>query len=501
MRGIILAGSLLACALGAIACAPHSAAQQPPQFAASGDAAFDAWREDFARRAIAQGRNPDIVRRMLSGLTSEPRVIQNDRNQAEFVRPVWDYITRAASAQRISEGSVRRAEHNTILNQVQDRFGVDADIIIGVWGMETNYGVAPLPYDAAQAIATLAAEGRRRAQFETYFLALIEMVERGYAEPGALRSSWAGALGQPQFMPDVYLSTAVDWNGDGRRDIWNDNADVFASIANYFASRGWRRGEPVFEEVRLPSGFDYALADGTQRTVAEWQRLGIALAAPGNITPAQTGLNASLFLPAGAEGPAILLFANFGVIRAYNPSDRYALAVALIARGVEGRGGLSQAWPTHLGALQRDQILELQTALIALGYPAGTPDGMFGSNTRRAVREYQKAQGLPADGFPTMTLLQRIRDQRTGQDRAAAQNAAQDLDKDGVKALQTALIRLGHLRGTADGKVGSRTRAAIEAFERKIGLAVTGRATDYILAEAKRAVSQSPPPRPARRRR
>src|SRR5690606_25430996 len=176
---------------------------------------------------------------------------------------------------RISEGRSLKSAIGPTLDAVEGRYGVPTGIILGIWGLESNYGEAPLNWQAQTALSTLAYEGRRRQQFETYLMALIEMVERGLADQQQLRSSWAGALGQPQFMPDVYLTTAVDWDGDGRRDIWTNRGDVAASIANYLADRGWRRGEPVFDEVSLPDGFDYALADGTLRTVADWQARGV----------------------------------------------------------------------------------------------------------------------------------------------------------------------------------------------------------------------------------
>lgn len=482
--------------------APRAAnAQSIAAFATSGDAAFDAWRTAFAQKAVDAGRSPAVVQRILTGLTPDERAVTNDRNQAEFVRPVWDYITRSASAARISEGAIRRGENAQLLSAVQERFGVDPDIIVGIWALETNFGQAPLPHDAPRAIATLAAEGRRQAQFEAYLLALIEMVERGFAGPEQLKSSWAGALGQPQFMPDVYLSTAVDWNGDGRRDIWTDKGDVFASIANYLNSRGWRRGEPVFAEVRLPSTFNYGLADGSQRAVTEWQGLGATRADGAAWSANEKALPAALFLPAGAEGPALLLFQNFNVIRTYNASDRYAMSVSLIAHGIKGGQGLRQPWPTHLGALQKDQMLALQTALTRLGYTPGTPDGMFGANTRRAVRQYQQAEGLPADGYPTQALLERISAKISGIDLSAARNAAVPLDKAGVRSLQTALITLGHLNGRADGKAGAKTFAAIKAFERTLKIEPLGLATDWVLAKAQDAASRvRPAPRKKSRR-
>lgn len=503
---MLLAGLAAAGAQPAAAqVAPVPAATPAPvvlEFASSGDATFDAWRAGFAQRAVTAGRSPAVVQRMLAGLRPDPRIVNQDQNQAEFVRPVWEYINRAVTPQKISEGAALRAQYATTFAAVERRFGVDADIIAAIWGVETNFGAFPLAYDAPQALATLAADGRRRGQFETYLLALMEMVERGYAGPEQMKSSWAGALGQPQFMPDVYLSTAVDWDGDGKKDIWGNQGDVFASIANYLASRGWKRSEPVYDEVLLPQDFDYALADGTSRPVSQWVGLGVRSASGFDYAAPIQALNAQLYLPAGAKGPALILFPNFGVIRTYNPSDRYAMIVSLLARGFEGGSGLVKPWPVEIGSLQRDELLELQAALNKLGYGAGTPDGMFGNNTRAAVRRFQQAERLPADGYPTPALLTRINGKVAGIDRAAAQSSAASLRTEtSIRQLQNALIRLGRMRVAANGQVGPATRAAIESFERSLHLEPTGRATTFILAEAKKAVSQLPPPRRAKKRR
>jgi membrane-bound lytic murein transglycosylase B len=473
----------------AIACGPSVTSAQappaPPSFASSGNAAFDAWRDDFAGRAVARGRDPAVLGRLLSGVAPDDRIVELDQRQPEFVSPVWDYVTNRVTERRINDGRALKAELGSLLDQVEARYGVPTGILLGIWGLESNYGGAELNYDAAAALATLAFEGRRRAQFEGYLLALTEMVERGLASETQLRSSWAGALGQPQFMPDVYLTTAVDWDNDGHRDIWNNRGDVAASIGNYLADRGWRRGEPVFDEVRLPERFDYALADGTLRSVADWSERGVARIDGQRWGDEVRGLQAQLFLPAGAQGPALLLHHNFGVIRRYNNSDRYALVVALLARAFDGRGGLVADWPRAAGALNREEILELQTLLNGLGYDSGTPDGLFGSGTRRAVRAFQSAQNMPADGFPTQALLGQVR-VRAG---VIVEPPAppRPLARAGVRELQRLLNRLGYNAGRADGRIGSRTRSAIRAFERARGMEARGRATTTVLEAARDA--------------
>lgn len=483
-RALILAATIAL----AVACGPSMVGAQtpePPTFTSSGNADFDAWRDDFARRAVRQGRDPAVLRRLLSGLTPDGRVIELDQRQPEFVSPVWDYVNNRVTDRRLNDGRTLRNAIQPTLDAVSNRYGVPSGIILGIWGLESNYGEAALNWDAQAALATLAYEGRRRAQFETYLLALTEMVERGLADQQQLRSSWAGALGQPQFMPDVYLTTAVDWDNDGHRDIWTNRGDVAASIANYLADRGWRRGEPVFDEVRLPSNFDYALADGTMRGVNEWEQLGVQRIG-GNWATSERVLQAQLFLPAGAQGPALLLHHNFGVIRRYNNSDRYALVVALLARSFDGGSQrLETPWPTQIGSLNREQVLELQTLLNGLGFDSGTPDGLFGSGTRRAVRGFQSANNLPADGFPTADLLNEVR-ARSGVAVEPARTP-RGLQRTGIRELQRLLNRLGYNAGSADGRIGERTREAIRSFERARGLPVRGRATDVVLEAARAA--------------
>lgn len=473
----------------AIACGPAAVRAQapppPPVFASSGNADFDAWRDDFVRRAVLAGRDPAVLGRLLSGVAPDARVIELDQRQPEFVAPVWDYVNNRVTDARISGGLTVKSEMGSTLQQIESRYGVDADIVLGIWGLESNYGGAQLNYEAAEALATLAFEGRRRAQFEGYLMALSEMVERGLAEQEQLQSSWAGAMGQPQFMPDVYLTTAVDWDGDGHRDIWSNRGDVAASIAHYLQGRGWRTGEPVFDEVQLPDGFSYTLADGTSRGVADWEARGVHRIDGAPWRPEDRNLQSQLFLPAGAQGPALLLHPNFAVIRRYNASDRYALVVALLARAFEGRGGLVRAWPVQLGSLNRDQMLELQTLLNGLGYDAGAADGLFGSATRRAVRAFQAEQNLPADGFPTTQLLDQVR-ARAGIS-ADPPPPPRPLDRSGVRELQRLLNRLGYHAGRADGRIGNRTRAAIRAFERDRGMDVRGRATTTVLSAARAA--------------
>lgn len=493
LGGLRMARSLFTLALVslALACGPSTGfaqqAPQPPTFTPSGNSDFDAWRNDFARSAVNHGRDPAVIRRLLEGVSPDPSIIDLDQRQPEFVSPVWDYVNNRVTARRIDAGRAKKSAMGPTLDAIQSRYGVDQDIVLGIWGLESNFGQAPLNYDAGAALATLAFEGRRRGQFETYLMALAEMVERGLADPSQLKSSWAGAMGQPQFMPDIYLSIAVDWDNDGHRDIWGNDADVAASISHYLQDRGWHAGEPVFDEVRLPNGFDHSLADGTARSIADWDGRGVRRVDGTPWTADERNLQSQLWLPAGATGPALILHPNFAVIRRYNNSDRYALVVALLARAFEGRGGLVTAWPTQLGALNRDQTLELQTLLNSLGYDVGTPDGLFGSATRRGVRAFQIDQHQAADGFPTTDLLAALRT-RAGV-APPAPPAPRPLDTRGIRELQRLLNRMGYHAGRADGQIGPATRDAIRRFERRQHMEVRGRATDVVLHAAREAAN------------
>ena len=492
-------GVLAALALSAMV--PGAAMAQAPSFTPSGDDGFDAWRSDFAARAIAGGRQASVVKALLDKASPDPTIIKHDRSQAEFVSPPWVYMNSVVSPQRVTAGIQKKADNALLFSQVGGKFGVDPDIVAGIWAIETNFGGASLNYDAGEALATLAYDTRRRAQFERYLLALIQMVERGYAGPAELKSSWAGALGQPQFMPDVYLTTAYDWDGDGKRDIWNNTGDILGSIANYLAQHGWRPSAPVFWEVALPPGFNYAMADNSPHVLSEWAGLGVKGVDDNPWPQALMGENAKLFLPAGYQGPALLLFNNFDVIKTYNNSDRYALAVALLARGFQGQDGLKARWPTQLTPLDQQDTAALQESLTRLGYAAGEADGMFGSATRRAVRAFQPPIHCPptairrancsrkcAPSIRRRARRRRFRRRAPLCSRRSGPAPASSAWRAFVQ-LQRTLVALGYKLGKPDGKVGPKTRQAIMAEERRLGLRATGVANAFILAQTRKRVA------------
>jgi len=377
-----------------------------PGFGGSGDSTFDAWRQDFVQRQRAAGWSEAFLRQHLGALTPDPRVVALDSRQPEFSKPVGDYLRGSVSEDRVSIGRSKRAAA-AWLPGVEARYGVPAEILVAIWGMESAFGASQGGMDVVRSLATLAAEGRRRGWAEGQLLAALRMLRDGDAAPGTLKGSWAGAMGQTQFMPDTFLSTAVDGDGDGRRDIWSSSPDALASAANLLARAGWRSGESWAVEVTLPAGFDYSLSEGPRQRPADWQALGARRADARGFSQADAGSEAQLIVPAGHRGPAFLVFPNHFVIRKYNNSTSYALGVGMLADRIAGRGGVIAAWPAEqpLSSVQRTAA---QHALNRLGFAAGEPDGVVGINTRAAVRAYQRSRGLVADGYLDPDLVRRL---------------------------------------------------------------------------------------------
>jgi lytic murein transglycosylase len=368
---------------------------------------FDAWRQDFlANRA---GRWRDVLSRELAGLTPDARVITSDLGQPEFSVPVSTYLSRAVSAQRIANGRAARANVPQ-LAAIEQQYGVPAEILLGVWGMETSYGRDMGSQDVLRSLATLAAQGRRRAWAEAQLMAAAQMMGEGHATHAQLRGSWAGAMGHTQFIPETYLNRAVDGDGDGRRDIWNSPADALASAANLLRQAGWRPGGSWAVEVVVPrESFDYSATETLAAPPSEWWRRGVRRADGRPWSDVDQASDARLILPAGANGPAFLTFPNHMAIRAYNNSTSYALAVGMIADALRGGPALRATWPTEQ-ALSIADRRAAQAALAQLGFDPGGVDGVVGAGTRAALRRWQAARGRPADGYldaPTVAALRR----------------------------------------------------------------------------------------------
>jgi membrane-bound lytic murein transglycosylase B len=387
--------------------------QTTPDAAAQAQAqAFTRWVEGFRTSARAAGVNEATLHSALDNVRFLPRVIELDRSQPEFTRAVWTYLDTAVSAQRVARGQAQMQVLRSVpnpalrLDAIAARYGVAPELLVAVWGIESNYGTHMGDMPAIDALATLAFEGRREAWARSELILALKILQSGDIARDQMLGSWAGAMGQTQFIPSVFTAYAVDADGDGHRDIWGSLPDVMASTANFFNHAGWQAGQAWGLEVRLPSGFDYARADtAIRQSAAQWAQEGVQ-AMSGTALPALP--DASLLLPAGARGPAFLVGQNFRTVLRYNNSISYALAVSLLAQRLAGGPAVQAAWPRDVQPLSRAQVLALQTALNARGFDCGTPDGMVGPATQRGVRQYQRSVGLPADGFPTLELLQGV---------------------------------------------------------------------------------------------
>ena len=373
--------------------------------AASG---FRAWVVDFAQKAQRNRIPAAVINAAFAGVAYDADVVRRDRSQAEFTRQIWEYLDSAVSASRVANGRQALARHGTALAAIERRYGVPAEVVVAIWGMETSYGGYRGSDSVIQSLATLAYDGRRRAFFEDQLMAALKILAAGDVSPRAMRGSWAGAMGHTQFMPTSFLDHAVDFTGDGRRDIWGeDPTDALASAANYLAANGWQAGQPWGVEVRLPPGFDYAQAGrDTRKSPRRWAALGVRDMG-GREVPDHG--RAAIFLPAGARGPAFMVFDNFAVIERYNPADAYVMGVGILSDRIAGRAGVQADWPRGDRALSRSEKMELQKRLTAAGFDTRGIDGMVGPDTQDAIRRYQRAAGLTPDGYASAALLQRLR--------------------------------------------------------------------------------------------
>ena len=381
------------------------AARQPTVEAPAPQQSFAEWRETFRNEALAAGIQAAVFDRAFAGVAPDPAIITADRSQPEFTRPVWKYLEGALSEQRVRSGQRLLREHAATLERVEARYGVERQALVAIWGLESNFGQIMGDKSVIRSLATLAHEGRRPVFAKSQLIAALQILQNGDVQPQQLRGSWAGAMGQTQFIPTTYNTHAVDFDGDGRRDIWKSTPDALASAAHYLQASGWKSGQPWGFEVHLPKAFDYALADSDiRKPLTEWRRLGLK-----GLPAGQDEARASLLLPAGHRGPAFLIMDNFRAILRYNNSSSYALAIGLLSERFDGGGRVAGDWPLGEQPLSRTERLELQERLALQGFDPGTPDGIIGANTRKAIRGLQQQLGWPADGHPTQELLGRLR--------------------------------------------------------------------------------------------
>lgn len=366
---------------------------------------FAEWRAAFRAEALAAGIAPAVFDHAFEGITPDPAVVAADHSQPEFTRPVWEYLDGALSGPRVSQGQRLLREHAEVLQAIEARYGVDRQALVAIWGLESNFGQTMGDKSVIRSLATLAHEGRRPEFARSQLLAALLILQSGDIQPERMRGSWAGAIGQTQFIPSTYNDYAVDFDGDGRRDVWDTPADALASAAHYLQLSGWIPGQPWGFEVQVPAGFDWSLADSSVRKpLSAWRDLGI-----GGIPGGRDGDSAYLLLPAGHRGPAFLVLNNFRMILRYNNSSSYALAIGLLGERFAGGGRVQGDWPRGERPLSRTERLELQERLVGLGFELGTPDSIIGTNTRKAVRAYQQRLGWPADGYASVELLEQLR--------------------------------------------------------------------------------------------
>ncbi|RYH11523.1 lytic murein transglycosylase [Tropicimonas sp. IMCC6043] len=379
----------------------------PTRVRAVPNPAFDAWVVAFKPRAAANGISQATIDRAFRNVGYLPDVIEKDRNQTEFNRTLEDYFAIAASDERIRMGKQALNRQAATLAAVEARYGVEPQVVTAVWGLESKYGTRRGDIPVISSLSTLSYDGRRGAFMEKQLMAALRILQRGDTTPENMLGSWAGAMGHTQFIPTSFEAFAVDFNGDGRRDIWSDDpTDALASTAAYLNRNGWRRGQPWGLEVRLPAGFAGPTGRGNRRSVAAWTAAGVT-DMDGRALP-DHGAGAIL-APEGLGGPAFLVFGNFNVILTYNNAESYALGVGHLSDRILGKPPIRGTFAPDRNGMTLDDRKDLQRRLNAKGYDVGEPDGVIGSKTEEAISAYQTANGLAVTGQPSMALLARLR--------------------------------------------------------------------------------------------
>ncbi|TQS71341.1 lytic murein transglycosylase [Rhodobacteraceae bacterium] len=372
------------------------------------EARFEVWLQNFRSRALSNGISANTWAAATRDVKYNPKVIERDRYQSEFTKSIWDYLDSAVSDTRIRNGRAAVAQNRRALEAIEAQYGVPKEVVVAIWGMESNYGANRGTMAVIPSLATLAYDGRRGEFFAKQLIAALQIIEAGDIDEQHMTGSWAGAMGHTQFIPTSYLSYAVDFTGDGRRDIWSsDPTDALASTAAYLARSGWTKGQPWGVEVELPEGFNYGLSGkGTSRNPSQWAAMGVRAANGGSVPNYGA---ASILVPAGKKGPAFMIFGNFRAISRYNNADSYVLGVGHLADRIGGAGPFKNDWPRTGKPLSEQQKIELQERLTARGFDTDGTDGKIGPNTTKAIVAYQRSAGLAPDGYPTLELLGTLR--------------------------------------------------------------------------------------------
>lgn len=369
---------------------------------------FLRWIDRFRGRARAFGIRDGVFDVAFRGVRFNAEVIRKDRSQPEFTRQIWNYLDAVVSDARVRDGRAALQRNRRLFAEIEAKFDVEAAVLAAVWGAESDFGACRGGTPVIEALATLAFDGRRAQFFEDQLIAALKIVQTGHVLPKRLKGSWAGGMGHTQFVPTTYLDHAVDFRGDGRRDIWSDDpTDALASTASFLRHCGWRKGRPWGMEVVLSRGFDLALANRrVRKTANDWTAMGVR-DARGRRIP-DHGF-ASILLPAGRRGGAFMIFDNFQAMRQYNAADAYAIAVGHLADRMGGGDPFRSVWPRKDRTLGVAEKLEMQRLLTARGFDTQGTDGIIGPNTKDAIRAFQASRGLPPDGHASHEILERLR--------------------------------------------------------------------------------------------
>lgn len=368
--------------------------------------AFGAWLRGLEKEAIIKGIGKGTFSSAFEGVVPLPRIIELDRSQAEFTQPFWTYLSSRVSSRRIRDGRILLEKHSSILETIQRKYGVQSRFLIAFWGLETNFGQNLGSFRVITALATLAFDERRSKFFRSELFDALFILDNGHITPEDMLGSWAGAMGQTQFMPSTFITYSVDEDGDGRKDVWDSLPDAFGSAANFLAKLGWNFNQTWGREIKLPDSFDLRnIGLSVTKDLAEWQSLGIRRINGENLPKVQ--IEGSVILPAGIKGPAFMVYANFRTIMKWNRSTLYAISVGHLADRISGQGPLQSPRRPET-PLARVDIINLQDRLRLLGFDPGESDGTIGPRTRSAIAGFQAAKGLPPDGYADQELLEVI---------------------------------------------------------------------------------------------
>lgn len=380
-----------------------------PQAQAQSDVPFDQWLVELRAEALRKGISATTLDAALTGLEVIPRVIELDRRQPEFTWTFRDYMSKMVNDQRIEKGRAKLAENAQLLNEIGAKYGIQPRFLVAFWGLETDFGrLAEGYFPTIAALATLAHDGRRSAFFREQLFAALKIIDQGHITPERMKGSWAGAMGHFQFIPTTFAAYAQDYDGDGKRDIWGNQADAYASAANFLTKSGWKDSEIWGREVKLPKNFDFNLAGlEVKKPLSEWQTLGVRRVGGQNLPVAD--VQASVVAPAGAVGPAFLVYNNFRTIMIWNRSIYYAIAVGHLADRLVRLPALTTLGSKGSRGLTFIEGQELQRRLTDLGFDTGGVDGVVGPKSREAIRDFQRSAGLTPDGHPSVELLDAVR--------------------------------------------------------------------------------------------